>query len=78
MLKYDEPGALRWEKLRQERLERGGLQVVRVTHADVTRAARATGRRYREAFERGRERLAWRALSVRAVAPPDSWGRQIG
>jgi hypothetical protein len=78
LLKYDEPGSLRREKLRQERLERTGLQVVRVTHTDVTRAGDDTARRYREAFERGLQRLAWRPLTVRAVASPDEWGLRAG
>lgn len=70
LAKYDRPGALREEKLRQERLERTGLQVVRVTYADVTRQGDATARRYREAFDRGRRRLTWGPLTVSVGASP--------
>ena len=78
MFKYDAPGSLRTEKLRQERLEQTGLQVVRVTYADVTRSPTATAQRYREAFERGRRRLAWRPIAVRAIPSPRLWGREAG
>jgi Transcriptional regulator, AbiEi antitoxin len=78
LAKYDERGSLRREKLRQERLERAGLQVVRVTYADVTRNAEVTARRYREAFERGSQRLAWRPLDLRTVASPGERGRRAG
>ena len=70
MLKYDANGALRAEKLRQERLEQAGLQVVRVSYPDVTQHPLRTADRYREAFERGRMRLAWRPLSVTTSASP--------
>lgn len=78
MFKYDEPGSLRREKLRQERLERTGLQVVRVTYADVTRSPAATAQRYREAFERGGRRLAWRPIAVRTAPSPRLWGQVAG
>ncbi len=53
MIKYEDSSALRFEKLRQERLERAGLQVVRVTNHDVTRDVVRTEARYRAAFDRG-------------------------
>lgn len=74
MLKYDDPTALRAEKLRQERLEQAGLQVVRVSYSDVTRRLAATARRYHEAFERGRLRLAWRPLDLETSASPPQVG----
>jgi predicted transcriptional regulator of viral defense system len=58
LAKYADPSILRAEKLRQERLERTGLQVVRVVARDVTVDVVRTGARYREAFARGREALA--------------------
>lgn len=52
MGKYDEPGALRLEKRREEDLRRCGLDVVRSTWDDVWRAAgrRELAQRMREAF----------------------------
>ena len=50
LLKYSAVDVLRREKLRQERLERLGLRVVRVTYRDVTTDAARTRARYRAAF----------------------------
>lgn len=59
MLKYDEtPEALRAEKLRQERIERMGLIVVRWTWADIMNKPALTVRRVREALIRGAARRA--------------------
>lgn len=48
--KYTEPEVLRREKLRQERLERMGLRVVRFTWDDVLRHGAETASRVRTAF----------------------------
>jgi putative AbiEi antitoxin of type IV toxin-antitoxin system/transcriptional regulator with AbiEi antitoxin domain of type IV toxin-antitoxin system len=55
LLKYDEDvngRSLRDEKLRQERIERMGLAVVRYTYWDITRDARKTEDRFRFALNR--------------------------
>ena len=54
MLKYDdaEPGRLRAEKLRQERLEESGLTVVRFTWHQVEYEPARTVERFRQAFAR--------------------------
>jgi hypothetical protein len=54
MLKYDgrSPDALRVEKLRQERIERLGWIVVRLTWHDVVRAPDQAAARLRDAFVR--------------------------
>jgi hypothetical protein len=57
MLKYDGDAAvLRREKIRQERLERLGLIVVRWTYDDVMRNPSGTVARVEDAFRRGRAR----------------------
>ncbi|MFI5100495.1 MAG: hypothetical protein ACHQE5_08270 [Actinomycetes bacterium] len=53
LLKYAHQDVLRAEKLRQWRLERAGLQVVRVINRDVTVDVVRTVARYRAAFDRG-------------------------
>ncbi len=55
MLKYDgrEPQALRREKQRQERIERLGWIVVRLTWHDITREQTRTVARLRDALARG-------------------------
>ncbi|HEU5034436.1 MAG TPA: DUF559 domain-containing protein [Mycobacteriales bacterium] len=53
MLKYDEPGALRREKLRQEALEDTGVIVVRWTWDDIWRQPDRTEARIRRALARG-------------------------
>lgn len=55
LLKYADPAILRGEKIRQERLERAGFQVVRMLWDDVTRVQERTVGRIRAAFGR-----AWR------------------
>lgn len=53
MLKYDRPGALRDEKLRQERLVEAGYEVVRITWDDVVNRPEETVRRVCAALARG-------------------------
>lgn len=50
--KYSDPGVLRAEKLRQERLEAAGYQVVRFTWHDVTAEPSRTAHRVHAAFAR--------------------------
>jgi predicted transcriptional regulator of viral defense system len=69
LLKYTSPEVLRAEKLRQERLERRGLTVVRVTYADVTTDAARTRARYRAA-------VPAQHFAERMVAPRRSRGRR--
>lgn len=53
LLKYADEGALRAEKLRQERLEQAGFVVVRLTWHDVTRTPERSAARLHFAFARG-------------------------
>jgi hypothetical protein len=70
LLKYDDdPTALRREKLRQERIERTGLQVVRVTYEDLRQRAASTANRYREAFARGEGRRPRVVLTAELLDP---------
>jgi very-short-patch-repair endonuclease len=55
-LKYTDLQALREEKLREERLRDMGLEVVRVTWAQMRDEPAATAERFRRAFERGLHR----------------------
>ena len=55
MLKYDDPAALRQEKLREDRLRELGYEVVRLTWADLA-DPRLVERRLRAAFARSRAR----------------------
>ncbi|WP_010146805.1 type IV toxin-antitoxin system AbiEi family antitoxin domain-containing protein [Serinicoccus profundi] len=55
MLKYDDPTALRREKLREDRLRELGYEVVRLTWADLA-DPRLVERRLRGAFARARAR----------------------
>lgn len=50
LAKYTDPEVLRQEKLRQERLERMGLRVVRFTWEDILREGAKTANRVRAAF----------------------------
>jgi very-short-patch-repair endonuclease len=50
LAKYDQPDALRLEKLRQERLEQLGYKVVRLTWEQVTREPERSAARIRQAF----------------------------
>ena len=73
MVKYSEPyradvHPLVAEKIRQERLERAGLAVVRYGSADLWRWPGRTADRVREAFARGRR------LHPRFVASPSELG----
>jgi hypothetical protein len=52
LVKYDEPGALRAEKLRQERIEELGYTVVRVSWAQISAAPALVADRIRRAFWR--------------------------
>ncbi len=56
LLKYDQPEALRSEKLRQERLEELGYRVVRVTWAQIASSPAAVADRVRRAFHLTRPR----------------------
>jgi len=56
LLKYSDAGVLRREKLRQERIERAGYEVVRMTWHQVTREPERTVARIRDAFARARRR----------------------
>ncbi|KUG57454.1 hypothetical protein AVL62_13605 [Serinicoccus chungangensis] len=57
MLKYDDPGALRQEKLREDRLRELGYEVVRLTWADLA-DPRVVQQRLTAAFARARARRA--------------------
>lgn len=52
LLKYDDPSALREEKLRQERLERAGWTVIRWTWQDLERRPDELARRINDALAR--------------------------
>jgi hypothetical protein len=54
--KYADPRVLRREKLRQERIEQAGWEVVRMTWHQVTRQPEATAARIRDAISRSQQR----------------------
>jgi hypothetical protein len=68
MLKYESPGALRQEKLRQEALEQLGYVVVRFTWADIHTDPALVIARVRRAFARGEAGLRDRVINQPGVA----------